>query len=76
MLSIDTRVVLDAGAQSLRKNDPDSLVRRTTLAAILVSARVVRNMDAGILSFYIWNDPAAKAHPPSNIFAVANDKSR
>jgi len=76
MNTIDTRVILDCGAQSIHNNHPDALVRRTVLASILMTARAVRSIDAGLLAFRIWADPAAKQHEPAAILALANEKAK
>ena len=75
MKTIDTRLVLDAGAQNIHNNHPDALVRRTTLASLLVAARAVRSIDAGIIAFKIWNHPEAKTHSPDTILTLANERS-
>lgn len=74
MNTIDTKVILDCGAQSIHNNHPDALVRRTALASVLVTARAVKSIDAGILAFRIWSEPAAKQHEPAAILALANEK--
>jgi len=75
MDTVETRHILDAGAQSIHNNHPDALVRRTTLAALLVAARAVRDINAGLLAFRIWAEPAAKAHPVATILTLANERS-
>lgn len=75
MSTIDTRIILDAGAQNIHNNHPDALIRRSALASLLVAARLVRSIDAGILSFRIWAEPLAKAHPVDTILNLANEKA-
>lgn len=75
MDTIDSRIILDAGVASLHANNPDALVRRSAMAALLVSARAVRSVEAGLLAFRIWASPDAKAHPPTRIFDIANEKA-
>lgn len=74
MNMIDTRIVLDAGAQNIHNNHPDALVRRTTLASLLVTARAVKSIDAGLLSFRMWSSPQTREHDPSFVFLAANTR--
>lgn len=76
MNTIETRIILDCGSQNIHNNHPDSLVRRTALASLLVTARAVRSIDAGLLAFRIWAEPTAKDHEPAAILALANEKAR
>lgn len=75
MDTIDARVILDAGAAALHGNNPDNLVRRTSLASLLVAARAVKTVDAGIMAFRLWTSPEAKQHAPAFIFNIANERA-
>lgn len=75
MDTIDARHILNAGAASIHNNHPDSLVRRTVLASVLVAAGVARSVPAAITAFQIWNTPLAKANTPTRIFEIANART-
>lgn len=75
MNTIDTRIILDCGSQNIHNMHPDALVRRTTLASLLLAARAVRSIEAGLLAFRIWAEPNAKGHEPATILALANEKA-
>jgi hypothetical protein len=75
METIPTKTVLDMGAKCLG-NHPDDLVRRITLAKLLVESKAVRNIDAGIIAFRLWAVPESRNHPTETILSLANDKVR
>lgn len=76
MNTIETRIILDCGAQNIHNMSPDSLVRRTTLASLLVTARAAKSTEAAINAFRMWATPAAKAHEPAAILAIANERTQ
>jgi len=73
METISTTTVLDRGAKCL-SNRPDDLVRRITLAQLLVDAKAVRNLDAAVFAFRLWSVPESRQHSVGTILAIANDK--
>lgn len=74
MESISTRTILDRGAAYLG-NHPDHLAKRIVLAQILVDARAVRSIEAGVLAFKIWAVDTARLHTVDVILNLANEKS-
>lgn len=70
---ISTTTVLDRGVTYLG-NHPDDLSKRIALALILVDARAVRSVAAGIFAFRIWAMPEARERQVAEIFAYANEK--
>lgn len=75
MDSITTTTILDRGAKYLG-NHPDHLTRRLCLAQILVDARIVRSVEAGVLAFRMWAVPESRNHPLEAIFTIAEAKAR
>lgn len=75
MDTISTRTVLDRGAKYLG-NHPDHLNKRIALALVLVDARCVRSVEAGILAFKMWALPEAKKHQVEAILGLANEKAK
>ena len=72
---MDISIILDRGVTYLG-NKPDDLSRRTALALVLVDARQVRSVEAGILAFKIWALPEAKEREITEIFRYANERSK
>lgn len=75
MDSITTTTILNRGARYL-SNDPIDLAKRLVLAHVLVDARAVRTVEAGVLAFRIWNTPGARTHPIQVILDLANEKAK
>lgn len=75
MDTISTRTVLDRGTKYLG-NHPDHLNKRIALALVLVDARAVRSVEAGILAFRMWALPEAKRHTIEAILGLANEKAK
>lgn len=75
MDTINISTVMDRGATYLG-NHPDHLNKRIALALVLVDARMVRSVDAGILAFKLWAVPDSRKHPIQTILALANDKAK
>lgn len=72
---MDISIILDRGAKYLG-NHPDDLCKRIALAHVLVDARQVRSVEAGILAFRIWALPEAREREIPEIFAYANERSK
>lgn len=70
-----TTTILDRGTKYLG-NHPDHLSKRLALAHVLVDARAVRTVEAGVLAFRIWNTPGARTHPIQVILDLANEKAK
>ena len=47
-----------------------------SVALVLVDARRVRSVEAGILAFRMWALPDARKHTPEAILALADEKAR
>jgi hypothetical protein len=75
MDTIQTATILDRGVKYLN-NHPDSLVRRTVLAQVLVDARLVRTIEAGVLAFRLWSVPgAAERYDVRAVIQLANERA-
>ncbi len=74
MESITTVTILERGAKYLT-NHPDALAKRTALAQVLVDARAVRSIEAGVLAFRIWATPGSRDHPIEVLLNLANEKA-
>lgn len=74
METIQTITLLDRGKQYLG-NSPDHLAKRIALAQVLVDARLVKSLDAGLLAFRIWAEPTASSHSIETILTLANTKA-
>ena len=72
---VTTEMILDRGAKYLG-NHPDHLTKRIVLAQLLVDARAVRSIDAGVLAFRIWSTPGSQQHPVEVILGLANEKAK
>lgn len=72
---ITTAMILDRGARYLG-NHPDHLSKRIVLAQLLVDARAVRSVEAGVLAFRIWATPGSQEHPVEVLLNLANEKAR
>ena len=75
MDTISTRTILDRGATYLG-NHPDHLNKRIALALVLVDARCVRSVEAGILAFRMWALPESRTHQLEAILGLANEKAK
>ena len=75
MDTINVSTVLDRGATYIG-NHPDNLSKRIALAMVLVDARAVRSVDAGILAFKMWALPESRKHTVEVILTLANEKAR
>lgn len=75
MESILITTVLDRGTKYLG-NHPDQLSKRMALAHVLLDARAVRTVEAGVLAFRIWNTPGAREHTVQVILDLANEKAK
>jgi hypothetical protein len=75
METINTRTVLDRGIKYLG-NHPDHLSKRIALALVLVDARHVRSVEAGILAFRMWALPEASKHTIEAILGLADEKTK
>lgn len=73
-MNIQVTTILDRGATYL-SNHPDHLAKRTALAQLLVDARVVRTIEAGVLAFKIWAEPQSREHPLEVLIDLANEKA-
>lgn len=74
MEEISTRTLLARGATYIG-NHPDHLAKRIALAQVLVDARLVRSIEAGILVFRIWAaKPAGATVELHTIFNLAHEK--
>lgn len=75
-IEITVETILERGAKYLG-NHPDHLTRRIVLAQILVDARLVRSIEAGINAFKIWSLPAeSRQHPTEVLLGIANEKAK
>ncbi len=74
MDTIQTTTVLDRGAKYL-DNRPDSLAKRTALAQVLVDARVVRSIEAGVLAFRMRAVPGSEQYDITDIIRLANERA-
>ena len=72
---ITTAMILDRGAKYLGNNQ-DNFIKRIVLAQLLVDARVVRSIEAGMLAFRIWATPGSHDHPVETILDLANEKAK
>lgn len=72
---VTTAMILDRGARYLG-NHPDHLTKRIVLAQLLVDARAVRSVEAGIVAFRIWATPGSQDHPVEVLLNLANEKAK
>lgn len=75
MESIPTTTILDRGVTYLT-NHPDALAKRIVLAQVLVDARAVQSIEAGVVAFRIWATAGAKEFSLEDIFILANEKAK
>lgn len=73
-MDISINTILDRGVTYLT-NNPDHLAKRTVLAQLLVDARVVRTLDAGVILFKIWAEPLSRTHTIAALVELANEKA-
>lgn len=72
---VTTAMILDRGARYLG-NHPDHLTKRIVLAQLLVDARAVRSVEAGVVAFRIWATPGSQDHPIEVLLSLANEKAK
>lgn len=72
---ITAAMILERGARYLG-NHPDHLSKRIVLAQLLVDARAVRSVEAGVLAFRIWATPGSQDHPVEVLLNLANEKAK
>lgn len=72
---VTTAMILERGAKYLG-NHPDHLSKRIVLAQLLVDARAVRSVEAGIVAFKIWATPGSQIHPVEVLLNLANEKAK
>lgn len=73
-MDITLTTILDRGATYLT-NNPDHLAKRTVLAQLLVDARVVKTLDAGVLLFKIWSEPLSRDYSLTALVELAHEKA-
>lgn len=74
-MDIPITTILDRGATYL-SNHPDHLAKRTALALLLVDARVVKSLQAGVTLLKIWAEPKARTHSLQILIDLANEKAK
>ncbi len=75
MDTIDTELILNAGAKYVNSNQPDALAKRIVLAQILLDARYVYSFDAAMLAFRTWTSPKVRGFSADKILRLCNEES-
>lgn len=74
MDTIDTNLILFAGAKYINSNHPDALAKRIVLAQILLDARYVNDLEAAMLAFRTLLSPKIRGMSADKIIHACNEE--
>lgn len=75
MDTLDTFIILSAGAKYITSNHPDALAKRIVLAQLLVDARYCTDLDAALFAFRTWTSPKVRGFTADKILSLCNEES-